>query len=45
MPQFKRLAAKFKSFKFGCCEPVHDLMPHRTQLPGHPEGKRSHGKG
>lgn len=34
MPQFQRLAARFKMFKFGCCEPVHDLMPHLIKLPG-----------
>lgn len=34
MPQFHRLAAKFKMFKFGCCEPVHDLMSHLIKLPG-----------
>jgi hypothetical protein len=34
MPHFRRLAAKFKLLKFGCCEPVHTLMPHLQTLPG-----------
>ena len=34
MPHFTRLAAKFKIWKFGCCEPVHDLMPVLQRLPG-----------
>lgn len=34
MPQFEKLAANFRMFKFGCCEPVHDLMPHLQKLPG-----------
>ena len=34
MPHFTRLASKFKLFKFGCCEPVHDLMPVLQRLPG-----------
>ena len=33
MPHFTELA-KFKLFKFGCCEPVHDLMPHLQKLQG-----------
>ena len=33
MPHFARLAAKFKLMKFGCCEPVHDLMPVLQRLP------------
>jgi hypothetical protein len=34
MPHFTKLAAKFKLFKFGCCEPVHNLMPVLHRLPG-----------
>lgn len=34
MPHFTRFASKFKLFKFGCCEPVHDLMPVLQRLPG-----------
>ncbi|MFA6108316.1 MAG: hypothetical protein WDA75_06050 [Candidatus Latescibacterota bacterium] len=34
MPHFSRLAAKFRLMKFGCCEPVHDLMPHLQRLNG-----------
>ena len=34
MPHFTRLASKFKLYKFGCCEPVHDLMPALQRLPG-----------
>jgi len=34
MPHFSRFAAKFKLIKFGCCEPVHDLMPHLQRLHG-----------
>jgi len=34
MPHFTRLAAKFRLMKFGCCEPVHDLMPHLRKLNG-----------
>lgn len=33
MPHFRRLASKFRIFKFGCCEPVHGFMPHLAQLP------------
>ncbi|MBT7298258.1 MAG: hypothetical protein HN849_02030 [Victivallales bacterium] len=33
MPHFQRLAAKFRFIKFGCCEPVHALMPHLQKLP------------
>lgn len=33
MPHFSRLAEKFKLLKFGCCEPVHDLMPVLQRLP------------
>ena len=34
MPHFTRLAAKFKMWKFGCCEPAHNLMPVLQRLPG-----------
>lgn len=34
MPHFTRLASKFKLFMFGCCEPVHNLMPALQRLPG-----------
>ena len=34
MPHFTRLASKFKLLKFGCCEPVHELMPVLQRLPG-----------
>ncbi len=34
MPHFRRLAAKFKIWKYGCCEPVHNLMPVLQRLPG-----------
>ena len=34
MPHFSRLAEKFRLMKFGCCEAVHDLMPHLQQLHG-----------
>jgi hypothetical protein len=33
MPHFRKLAAKFRLFKFGCCEPVHTLMAHLQTLP------------
>jgi hypothetical protein len=33
MPHFRKLAAKFRLFKFGCCEPVHSLMGHLQTLP------------
>lgn len=33
MPHFRKLAAKFKLMKFGCCEAVHGLMPHLMTLP------------
>jgi hypothetical protein len=33
MPHFTQLASKFKLMKFGCCEPVHDLMPLLQRLP------------
>ena len=31
MPHFRKLA-RFKLMKFGCCEPVHGLMPHLQEL-------------
>lgn len=34
MPHFTKAAPKFKLFKFGCCEPVHDMMPVLIRLPG-----------
>lgn len=34
MPHYEKLSSKFKLFKFGCCEPVHDLMPHLQKLVG-----------
>jgi hypothetical protein len=34
MPHFRKLAAKFKLMKFGCCEPVHGLMPYLSELHG-----------
>jgi hypothetical protein len=34
MPHFRKLAAKFKLMKFGCCEPVHGLIPHLQKLNG-----------
>lgn len=34
MPHFSGLALRFKLMKFGCCEPVHDLMPHLHKLHG-----------
>ncbi|MCC6441844.1 MAG: hypothetical protein IT210_00140 [Armatimonadetes bacterium] len=34
MPHFTRLASRFKLLKFGCCEPVHHLMPALQRLPG-----------
>jgi len=34
MPHFSRFAEKFKLMKFGCCEAVHDLMPHLHELNG-----------
>lgn len=34
MPHFSRLADKFKFLMFGCCEAVHDLMPHLQRLRG-----------
>ncbi len=34
MPHFARFAARFRLMKFGCCEPVHALMPHLQRLNG-----------
>lgn len=34
MPHFRKLAAKFRLFKFGCCEPVHDFILDLQKLPG-----------
>lgn len=34
MPHFSRFADKFKLLKFGCCEPVHNLMPVLQRLHG-----------
>ena len=34
MPHFTRFADKFKLLKFGCCEPVHNLMPQLQRLNG-----------
>ena len=34
MPHFTRFADKFKLLKFGCCEPVHQLMPVLQRLHG-----------
>ena len=34
MPHFRKLAARFKLMKFGCCEPVHGFMPHLQELNG-----------
>jgi len=34
MPHFRKLAAKFKLMKFGCCEPVHGFMPYLHELNG-----------
>jgi len=34
MPHFRKFAEKFRLFKFGCCEPVHGLMPHLCELHG-----------
>ena len=34
MPHFKKIAAKFKLMKFGCCEPAHGFMPHLNELHG-----------
>ena len=34
MPHFTRFADKFKLLKFGCCEPVHQLMPLLQRLHG-----------
>jgi hypothetical protein len=34
MPHLTKLAGKFKLLMFGCCEPVHNLMPALQRLPG-----------
>ena len=34
MPHFLRFANQFKLMKFGCCEAVHDFMPHLHKLNG-----------
>lgn len=34
MPCLRRMAARFRLMKFGCCEPVHGLMPHLQELHG-----------
>ncbi len=34
MPHFRKLAARFRLMKFGCCEPVHGFMPHLQELHG-----------
>ena len=34
MPHFTKLANKFKFLMFGCCEPVHHLMPVLQRLHG-----------
>jgi len=34
MPHFRKLAAKFKLMKFGCCEPVHAIIGHLQELNG-----------
>ena len=34
MPHLRKLAAKFKLMKFGCCEPVHGIMSHLLELNG-----------
>ena len=34
MPHFRRLAARFRLMKFGCCEPVHGFMTHLQELNG-----------
>ena len=34
MPHFTKFANKFKLVMFGCCEPVHHLMPVLQRLPG-----------
>ena len=33
-PHFSRFADRFKLLKFGCCEPVHNLMPVLQRLNG-----------
>jgi hypothetical protein len=34
MPHFRKLAARFRLMKFGCCEPVHGFMPYLQELNG-----------
>ncbi len=34
MPHMAKLSQKFSRLKFGCCEPVHHLMPHLQKMPG-----------
>ncbi len=34
MPHFRKFASKFKLMKFGCCEAVHNFMPHLQELNG-----------
>ena len=34
MPHFRKIANRFKLMKFGCCEPVHGIMPHLQELHG-----------
>ena len=34
MPHFSRFADRFKLVKYGCCEPVHNLMPVLQRLHG-----------
>ncbi|MCX7804388.1 MAG: hypothetical protein N3A38_04265 [Planctomycetota bacterium] len=34
MPHFLEISRKFRLMKFGCCEPVHGLMPHLMRLHG-----------
>jgi hypothetical protein len=34
MPHFQKMSEKFKLMKYGCCEGVHDLIPHLQKLHG-----------
>lgn len=34
MPHLRKLAAKFRLMKFGCCEPVHGIMSQLLELNG-----------
>ncbi|MFZ2657284.1 MAG: hypothetical protein WAX69_20280 [Victivallales bacterium] len=34
MPHFRKLAARFRLMKFGCCEPVHGFIPFLQELNG-----------